>query len=85
MVDIFFDGFLERFRFGSGYGHFIIFEEIIGFGAVQNTGGFGYEHVECEFNVDFIVFFVDFEQKVGSRSSLLFLLLHLFDHFLSKA
>ena len=35
------------------------------FGTYEEIGGLGDIHVKCEFEVDLIIFLVDFEEEVG--------------------
>jgi len=82
LVGIFFDRFFMGFVFGGRHCAFIVFEGFVVFGADEDAGGSGDVHVQCEFEVDFIVFLVDFEEQVGSRAVFLLFLLHLFEHVL---
>lgn len=82
-ISILLDWFFTGFIFGCGYCHFIVFEGgLVVFGTDENAGGFGDIHIECEFEIDFIVFLVDFEEEVSSWWIFLLLLLYLFKHFL---
>ncbi len=84
LVTILFDRFFCRFWLGGGYSCLVGLEEIIGLRTSQNCSSFGYKHIECELEIDFIAFLVDFEEEIGSWTCFLLLFLHLFDHFLSK-
>lgn len=59
MVTILFDVFFAQFMFRCGHGKFIGLMLFVNFRTDENVPNFGNTHIQCEFKIDFLVFFVD--------------------------
>lgn len=84
LVPVFFHWFFDGFGLWGSGPEFQIFYWVCVLRANEDPGGFGDIHVQCELEVDFVTFLVDFEKKVGCGGGLLLFFLNFFDHFLSK-